>query len=61
MGAEPQQGLTLILGRARAGDERARGELISLIYSELRRVAARLMRGSGPSTPSRPPRWSTKR
>jgi RNA polymerase sigma factor (TIGR02999 family) len=41
---EAQQGLTLILGRARAGDERARGELVALIYDELRRVAARLMR-----------------
>jgi hypothetical protein len=34
----------MILGRARAGDERARGELIALIYDELRRVASRLMR-----------------
>jgi hypothetical protein len=30
MGAEPQQGLKLILGRARAGDERARGEPVAL-------------------------------
>jgi RNA polymerase sigma factor (TIGR02999 family) len=44
MGAEPPQGLTLILGRARAGDERARGELIALVYDELRRVASGLMR-----------------
>ena len=44
MGAEPPQELTLILGRARAGDERARGELIALVYDELRRVASRLMR-----------------
>ena len=44
MGSEPQQGLTLILGRARAGDERAKGELIALVYDELRRVASRLMR-----------------
>jgi RNA polymerase sigma-70 factor (ECF subfamily) len=44
MVAEPAQGLTMILGRARAGDERARGELIALIYDELRRVASRLMR-----------------
>jgi RNA polymerase sigma factor (TIGR02999 family) len=42
--AEPEQGLTLVLGRAQAGDERARGELVTLVYSELRRVAARLMR-----------------
>jgi RNA polymerase sigma-70 factor, ECF subfamily len=44
MGAEPQQGLTSILGRARAGDERARGELVVLVYAELRRMASRLMR-----------------
>jgi hypothetical protein len=45
---EAQQGLTLILGRARAGDERARGELVALVYHELRRVAARLMRRERP-------------
>ena len=44
MDAEPQQGLTLILGRARDGDEGARGELLALVYDELRRVAAGLMR-----------------
>ncbi len=35
--------LSLILGRARAGDERARGELVAYIYGELRRIASRLM------------------
>src|SRR5260370_24106398 len=44
MGAEPRRDLTIILGRARAGDEQARGELIALVYDELRQVAARLMR-----------------
>jgi RNA polymerase sigma-70 factor (ECF subfamily) len=44
MGVEPGRDLTLILGRARAGDERARGELIALVYDQLRQVAARLMR-----------------
>jgi RNA polymerase sigma factor (TIGR02999 family) len=44
MVAEPAQGLTMILGRARAGDDRARGELVALIYEELRRVASQLMR-----------------
>ena len=39
-GAEPQPGLTLILGRARDGDEGARGELLARVYDELRRVAA---------------------
>jgi RNA polymerase sigma factor (TIGR02999 family) len=37
MVAEPAQGLTMILGRARA-------KLIARIYGELRRVASRLMR-----------------
>ena len=39
---------TLILGRARAGDEQARGELIAMIYEELRRVASRMMRRERP-------------
>jgi RNA polymerase sigma-70 factor, ECF subfamily len=43
MVAKTPQGLTVILNRARAGDERSRGELIALIYDELRRVASRLM------------------
>jgi DNA-directed RNA polymerase specialized sigma subunit len=33
MGTQPQQELTAILGRARAGDERARGELIALVMT----------------------------
>src|SRR4051812_49683707 len=41
---EPQRGLTPTLERARAGDEPAQGELVALVYDELRRVAARLMR-----------------
>jgi RNA polymerase sigma-70 factor (ECF subfamily) len=44
MDTEPQRELTLILGRARDGDDRARGELVALVYDELRRVATRLMR-----------------
>src|SRR5436190_1712746 len=44
MGAEPRGDLTLMLGRARAGDEAARDELLVQVYDELRRVAARLMR-----------------
>lgn len=43
MGTHTQE-LTAILGRARAGDERAKSELIARVYDELRRVAARLMR-----------------
>ncbi len=44
MGVEPRRDLTLILGKARAGDEGARGELITLIYDQLRHVASGLMR-----------------
>jgi RNA polymerase sigma factor (TIGR02999 family) len=44
MQAEPRQGVTVVLGRARAGDEQARGELVTLVYDELRRVASRMMR-----------------
>jgi RNA polymerase sigma factor (TIGR02999 family) len=44
MGAELKHEVTLILGRARSGDEQARGELVALVYDELRRVAAGLMR-----------------
>jgi RNA polymerase sigma factor (TIGR02999 family) len=48
MEAEPQQGFTLILGRARAGDEGARGELLTRVYDELRQVASGLMRRERP-------------
>jgi RNA polymerase sigma-70 factor (ECF subfamily) len=44
MDTESPRGLTHILGRARAGDEGARGELVALVYDELRRVASQLMR-----------------
>jgi RNA polymerase sigma factor (TIGR02999 family) len=44
MATELQPGLTKILGRARAGDEQARGELVALVYDELRRVATGMMR-----------------
>jgi RNA polymerase sigma factor (TIGR02999 family) len=43
-----RQELTLLLGNARAGDEGARGELVALVYDELRRVAANLMRRERP-------------
>jgi RNA polymerase sigma factor (TIGR02999 family) len=48
MAAEVQQELTLILGKARDGDERARGELLARVYDELRRVASGLMRRERP-------------
>lgn len=45
MEAELRRGeLTYILGRARAGDEHAKGELLTLVYEELRHVASHLMR-----------------
>ncbi len=44
METDPRGDLTLILGRARAGDEGARGDLIALVYDQLRQVAGRLMR-----------------
>jgi RNA polymerase sigma-70 factor, ECF subfamily len=42
--AGADRGLTAILGRARAGDERARGELVAVVYDELRRIASGMMR-----------------
>ena len=44
MGTDKPWGITLVLGRARAGDKRARSDLIALLYDELRRVASRMMR-----------------
>lgn len=44
MDAEPPREMTTILRRARAGDHRAKGEVLALVYDELRLVAARLMR-----------------
>jgi RNA polymerase sigma factor (TIGR02999 family) len=48
MADEPRPDVTLLLARARTGDERARSDLISQVYDELRRVAARLMRREHP-------------
>jgi RNA polymerase sigma factor (TIGR02999 family) len=44
MVAELGRDLTFMLGRARAGDEQARRELIGQVYNELRQVATRQMR-----------------
>jgi RNA polymerase sigma-70 factor, ECF subfamily len=44
MDNEARVGWTLVLDRARAGDDRARNDLIAMIYEELRNVAARMMR-----------------
>jgi RNA polymerase sigma factor (TIGR02999 family) len=48
MARATRPGMTLLLARARTGDERAQGELIALIYDELRRVASGLMRRERP-------------
>ncbi len=48
MGDEPKRDLTVLLERTRAGDDRAKGEVIALVYEELRRVAAHLMRRERP-------------
>jgi RNA polymerase sigma-70 factor (ECF subfamily) len=49
MATEAQPELTIILARARAGDDGARGEVITRIYDELRHVAARMMHHERPS------------
>jgi hypothetical protein len=48
MTGAPRPDLTLLLERARAGDELARGDLIAQVYAELRRVASGLMRREHP-------------
>jgi RNA polymerase sigma factor (TIGR02999 family) len=48
MQAQKQQEMTLLLGQARAGDERARDELVALAYDQLRRVASGLMKRERP-------------
>lgn len=42
--ADSRDGLTLILERARAGDDRAREEVVERVYDELRHVAAGMLR-----------------
>ncbi|WP_422923952.1 ECF-type sigma factor [Singulisphaera sp. PoT] len=44
METQTRQELSAILGRVRAGDERARDELIAVVYDDWRLLAARLMR-----------------
>jgi RNA polymerase sigma factor (TIGR02999 family) len=44
MAGGPRPDVTLLLERVRAGDERARSDLIARVYGELRKVAASLMR-----------------
>ena len=48
MATDAEPGLTLILGRARDGDEKARDEVLARVYDELRRVASGLMRRERP-------------
>lgn len=44
MGTDRPRDVTLILERARAGDDNAHAELITVVYHELRQVASGLMR-----------------
>jgi RNA polymerase sigma factor (TIGR02999 family) len=48
MTGAPQPDMTLLLERARAGDELARDDLIAQVYAELRHVASGLMRREHP-------------
>jgi RNA polymerase sigma factor (TIGR02999 family) len=48
MAGAPRPDVTLLLARARDGDERARDDLIARVYDELRRVAVGLMRREHP-------------
>jgi RNA polymerase sigma-70 factor (ECF subfamily) len=48
MADERERDLTILLQQARAGDERAKRDVIVLVYEELRRVAAHLMRRERP-------------
>ena len=45
---ERERDLTILLEQARAGDEGAKRDIIALVYEELRRVAAHLMRRERP-------------
>ena len=42
--SKPQGALTMVLGRAQAGDERAREEVIALVYDDLRNIAGHQLR-----------------
>ena len=48
MGGAARPDVTLLLARARDGDEQARDDLIARVYGELRRVAEGLMRREHP-------------
>jgi RNA polymerase sigma factor (TIGR02999 family) len=48
MSYESRADLTHLMERVRSGEEGARDELVTIVYDELRRVAARLMRRERP-------------
>jgi len=48
--------VTQIFTRFRQGDPSAAGQLVELLYPELRRIAANHMKGSAPGTRSGRPR-----
>lgn len=51
MEGDPQQQVTLLLARIHDGDSRAAGELLPVVYEELRRLArSRLSKERGPQT-----------
>jgi RNA polymerase sigma factor (TIGR02999 family) len=54
MAAESHSGLTTILDELRGGDPDARNRLLQKVYDELRRMAARLLRGQRPDFTLRP-------
>jgi len=51
---DQSQTVTLLLDNARRGDEQALADLIPLIYDELRRLAARFLRGERPGQTLQP-------
>lgn len=48
IGTEPHPSVTELLHQMRAGDESARGELISLVYHTLHRIAESQLRKERP-------------
>ena len=57
----PPEELDALFAALRGGDATARDRLVALLYDDLRRAAARLMRRAGRTIPSSPAPWSTRR
>ena len=58
---EPRHDVTLLLVKWRSGDDEALDELVSLVYSELRRLAGRYLNHENRADASRLTTSSTKR